>query len=144
MLSFSSFVWHDTVLQVRQFAEFKDWRCVNLKLIIKKLTLPQFEFQKYLVILFWTFVMWFSFSAFFKFWNPFCEMATIIEKPLWFQKSMVLKVYEVKHYCYHSSFWKNNSVYAVVVISENFPWNCIYSLEFQNSINFQKIDGFRN
>ena len=79
MLSFSSFVWHDTVLQVRQFAEFKDWRCVNLKLIIKKLTLPQFEFQKYLVILFWTFVMWFSFSAFFKFWNPFYEMATIIE-----------------------------------------------------------------
>ena len=41
-------------------------------------------------------------------------------------------------------FWKNNGFYAVVAISQNFLWDCNYSIEFQKTVIFQKIDGFKN
>ena len=50
---------------------------------------------------------------------------------------MVLKFYEVKYYSYHSSVWKNNGFYAVVAISQNFLWNCDYSIEFEKTVIFQ-------
>ena len=87
-------------------------------------------------------VFFLKFYAVITIHRKFCEMATTAKKPLFFQKCMVLKFYEVKHYSYHSSFLKTNGFHAVVAISQNFLWNCNYSIDFQKNRYFKKLFHF--
>ena len=74
-------------------------------------------------------------------WNGNYSINIVIfQKDLW-QLCIIFYFTEFKIY---TILEKNNGFYALVAISQNFLWNCNYSIEFQKIIIFQNIDGISN